>query len=273
MPTGPPCTRYANSTATRATNTTNPATRTRLRRLFDATWSYITPGAANAATGTSEADLGRAPRLVVGLEVLALGEAEDVGQDVAREALDLRVVAVDGVVVELPRVGDPPLGAGQLLRQLGEVLVRLQVRVRLRQREQRLERPGDLVLGLGLVVGRLRRHAGVAGLDHRVERLALVGGVALDGLDQVGDEVVAARQLDVDLGPGVLDAVPQRDQAVVADDDVQREQNDEGDDDDDDEHGRPSYAGGAAAPQSADRQPRQALVAGDVRLGQAAHRE
>ena len=31
--------------------------------------------------------------------------------------------------------------------------------------------------------------AGVAGLDDGVERLALVGGVALHGLDQVGDQV------------------------------------------------------------------------------------
>ena len=41
----------------------------------------------------------------------------------------------------------------------------------------------------------------------RLERLPLVGGVALDGLDQVGDQVVPPGQLDVDLPPGLLDEV------------------------------------------------------------------
>ena len=62
----------------------------------------------------------------------------------------------------------------------------------------------------------------VAGLDHGVERLALVGGVALDGLDEVGDEVEAALELDVDLRPGVLDLVAPPDQAVVGGDQRRR---------------------------------------------------
>src|SRR5690606_15265608 len=55
--------------------------------------------------------------------------------------------------------------------------------------------------------------------------------------DEVGDEVVAAVELDVDLGPGVLDAVPERDEAVVEDDQGDADHHDEGDDDDGDEHG------------------------------------
>src|SRR4029077_9752335 len=52
-------------------------------------------------------------------------------------------------------------------------------------------------------------------LHHRVERLALVLQVALDRLDQVRDQVVAAPELDVDLRERVLEAVAQHDQAIV----------------------------------------------------------
>ena len=69
--------------------------------------------------------------------------------------------------------------------------------------------------------------ADVAGLDDGLEGLPLVGGVALHRLDQVGDEVVAALELHVDLGPGVLDPVPQLDQAVVHDDDDEHDQDDD----------------------------------------------
>ena len=86
------------------------------RRLFWATWSY--KGGRGTGRGGSELDLDRAAGLVVGLEVLALDEAEPLGDHDRGERLDLGVVLVDGVVVELPGVGDAPLGAGQLLLQL-----------------------------------------------------------------------------------------------------------------------------------------------------------
>ena len=51
------------------------------------------------------------------------------------------------VVVELPGVGDAALGGGQLLLQGQEVLVGLQVGVRLAQREQLAQGAGELALG------------------------------------------------------------------------------------------------------------------------------
>jgi len=49
-------------------------------------------------------------------------------------------------------------------------------------------------------------------------------GVSLDRLHQVGDEVEAAAELDVDLGPGVVAAVPQGNETVVhADGDDERQ--------------------------------------------------
>ncbi len=55
-------------------------------------------------------------------------------------------------------------------------------------------------------------------LDHRVEGLALVLGVALDRFHQVGDEVVTPLQLHVDAAPGILRTDAQTHQAVIDDD-------------------------------------------------------
>jgi hypothetical protein len=54
----------------------------------------------------------------------------------------------------------------------------------------------------------------VARLDDRLEGLALVLEVPLGRLDEVGDEVVAALELDVDLRPALADVLPQADEAV-----------------------------------------------------------
>ena len=131
-------------------------------------------------------------------------------------ACELGVVVQHAVVVELPRVGHSALGGGQLLLQGEEVLVGLEVGVGLAQGEQLAQRAGELVAGLGLAGGRVGcGDGGVAGLHDGVERLLLVGGVALDGLDEVGDEVDAPLELHVDLRPRVLDLVAQPDETVV----------------------------------------------------------
>ena len=56
-------------------------------------------------------------------------------------------------------------------------------------------------------------------------------GVALDRLDEVRDQVMAALQLDVDLAPRLLHQVAELDQAVVDADRPQDEQHDDTDDD------------------------------------------
>ena len=57
----------------------------------------------------------------------------------------------------------------------------------------------------------------------------LVRGVALHGLDEVRDQVVAAAELHVDLRPRVLGAVAQPDEPVVEDDEREPEQDEDGD--------------------------------------------
>jgi len=65
-----------------------------------------------------------------------------------------------------------------------------------------------------------------------------VRGVALHGLDEVRDEVVAPLELNVDIGPRLLHALAQRDQPVVRRDEEQDDRDD--DDGDDDRFHRPS---------------------------------
>src|SRR3954468_6092609 len=173
----------SNAHATSTTKTTKAATSSAERRLLEAIWSY--------RAGVSvclELHVGRfALGALLDLEVLALADAEGVGEDVARERLGLRVQAEHRVVVELPGVGDAALRSGQLLLQVEEVGVGLEVGIRLGDGEQGFEGTSDGVLGLGLL-GRALGVDGVgAGLGHGLERLALVTGVALHRLDQVGD--------------------------------------------------------------------------------------
>ena len=55
--------------------------------------------------------------------------------------------------------------------------------------------------------------------------LALVLQIALGRLDQVGDQVVSPLELDINLREGVLEAVPQRHQAVILADGVKDRDN------------------------------------------------
>ena len=75
-------------------------------------------------------------------------------------------------------------------------------------------------------------------------------GVALDRLDEVADQVVAAGELDVDLTPGLLHEIAQFDQAVVGRDGPQdeREHDDADDDQRSDHDNSPRWNAGAADP-------------------------
>ena len=150
------------------------------------------------------------------------------GEDGRGERLDARVVALHVAVVDAARAGDLILGVRQLGLQLLEVLGRAQLRVGLGDGEQAAERSAQLALGLGDLSRRrgaagLRAHGVGARLRDGLEDLALVRRIALDGLDQVRDQVVPALELDVDPAPGLVDAVAPPDHAVVDPDQEQDE--------------------------------------------------
>src|SRR5205085_3758951 len=121
--------------------------------------------------------------------------------------------------------------------QREEVLVGLQVRIALRDRQQLAQASGELVLRVRLRLHRGRLHSAGPGPGDLLEDLALVRGVSLDRLHEVRDQVVAAPELDVDLRPGVVDAVPRPDEPVEGIDRVEDGYEEEPEDDPEPEHG------------------------------------
>ncbi len=149
-----------------------------------------------------KADLrGLALRVVLHVEELARSEAERACDEGAWDRLDRIVVGQHRVVVDLARDGDPVLRLGDLALELPEVLVGLQLRVRLGHGEEASERLTEQPFRLRRLARRLCLLRGRAGLGDVLEGLALVRGVALDGLDEVRDQVPPPLQLDLDLRP------------------------------------------------------------------------
>src|SRR5437660_319298 len=155
----------------------------------------------------------------VELEVLPLGEAEEQRDLVGRKAVDRRVEIADDGVVVAARALDRLLDLPERALQVAKALVRLEVGIRLGEREELAQGAGQLVLGLRAGFGGLRHHGRAAGTDDLVERAALVGRVAPNGLDQVGHQIGAALELDVDVRPRFLGPLAQPDELVVGQDD------------------------------------------------------
>ena len=171
-----------------------------------------------------------------GLEALALLKLEDAGKDNSRERLNGVVVAEHAVVVALARVAHLVLGVLECGLELRKVGVRLKVGVGLGHSKELAQRTGQHVVRFHLGLGGGGAHGGVACVDYGGERVLLVLGVALDGLDQVRDQVVAALQLRVDVLPSVIDAIALGDHVVVDAGDGTGNHNENNDTDDDGKH-------------------------------------
>src|SRR6266540_6814772 len=161
------------------------------------------------------------------------------GPDHARECAQLRVVLPHRFDVVAPGDGDAVLRAFELGLQREEVLVRFQIWIALRHREQPPERAGELCLRVlealerfrivDDVRGNLQLHLGRARsrIDDLFQHLPLLRGVALHGLDQVGNEIGAALVLVERLRPlrlgaflvarNVVDAAAREQQAETCD--------------------------------------------------------
>src|SRR5215470_3093855 len=186
---------------------------------------------------SSERNLGYLPLIrAVQLEVGVRPKLEEARDEIRWKGLDRRVeIANDGVEVPA-RVLDGVLDLAERGLERLEVGARLEIGIRLGQREETAQGLAELALGLGARLGRLRDHRGAAGLHHRIERPPLVRRVALDRLDEVRHEIGAALELDVHVRPRRLRALRQGHQAVVADDD---------EDDDDPDRGQEDHEGDA----------------------------
>src|SRR5262249_31786682 len=124
-------------------------------------------------------------------------ESERRRKQARRDLLDASIVFLNGIVEETPRRRDLVLDVGQLSLQVLKVAVALGIRIALCQREQWPQRPAKRVLRSRLRGRALRVDRSVASRHHRLQRAALVRRIALHGLDQIGNEVVALLELHV----------------------------------------------------------------------------
>src|SRR6516164_8649587 len=180
------------------------------------------PGSRAALTAQpSELHLRRPPHVFGHRERLhrLVAPIERRGPDHAGKRAQLRVVLPHRFDVVAPGAGDAVLRAFELRLQREEVLIRFEIGIALRHREQPPERAGELRLrvlealeGFRIVddVGRnLQLHLGRARsrVGHLFQHLPFLGGVALHGLDQVRNEIGAALILVEHLRPLRLGAL------------------------------------------------------------------
>src|SRR5206468_12842613 len=140
----------------------------------------------------------------------------------AGKALDLVVVGFDRAVVVVACVGDLVFGVGEVQLKLCETLAGLQLRVGFSNSKKRPQRTGERGVGLCRRTGSACPSQRATRLGKPLQRAALVLGVALDDLDQTGNERRSAFELYVDRAPPFAYALARADQRVVEDDDSDR---------------------------------------------------
>src|SRR4029078_13231276 len=133
-------------------------------------------------------------------------------------------------VVDPARSLDLVLELGQAVLQLLEVLGGAELRVLLGDDPEAAQCLAQLALRLARLGWAARLHRGGACLSDLLEGPRLVRGIALDGPDQVGYEIVPALELDVDPAPGLVALVPHPDDAVAEEDVEERSEDDERED-------------------------------------------
>src|ERR1017187_8750624 len=170
------------------------------------------------------------------VEELLLLNVEHTRHDICREGLDLGVQVAHHRVVITARVLDSIFQSAQRTLQRLELLRGAQLRVSLGYREQPAQGVSELSLGFALLRRGGGGHGRTAILGDVLEGPLFVRGVTLHGFHQVGDKVVAALQLHIDVGPSVVGADLQLHQTVVNADQRKRDDGQYGDNNDNRNH-------------------------------------
>jgi len=180
----------------------------------------------------------RGGRAGLRFEIRLLGEAlaGHAGDDHGGKAVARRVERLRRLVEAHARDRDAVLRPLELRLQIAKRRRRLEIGIGLADHQQPRQRRRQPVLRLlealerrrilGDLLGRLRRDLADARarFGHRGQRRLLEVGRALDGLDEIGDQVGAALVNVLDLGPLPLHRLVQMYQPVVAADRPQPQQ-------------------------------------------------
>ncbi len=148
-------------------------------------------------------------------EEVPLVEAKLLRENVVGENLDPGIELAHSTVVEATGSLHFVFRVDKLTLELQEVLAGLQLRIRFGYGKDAFQRFLHHVLGFTRFGGALGAQRGGTRLGDTLKHFPLVGGVALDGVDEVRDEVRAALELDGDVAPRLVDSNIQRHQAVV----------------------------------------------------------
>src|SRR5262249_32212563 len=123
------------------------------------------------------------------------------GDQAVGEHTDVSVVVLHGIVVAAALDGDAVFGSGQVILKGHEVFVGLEVRIIFDGGQQAAGGGIQLAGCGGLVRGGFGANQGSASGGDVTKYSLLLHGIAFDGLHQIGDQICATLQDDVDLGP------------------------------------------------------------------------
>ena len=184
-----------------------------------------------------EADLGQLAIARLGLEEFELLVAHRRGGKIRGKRRDGSVEVAHDRIVVAPRILDGVFYGSELRLEIAESARRLELRIRFGSDDETAKRGRELALGLRALGGSaaLCGDSSRSGLGHRVESLALVSGVALHGVDEIGNEISAPFQLNVNVRPCVFGADAEGDESIVQTDEC-KNYNDKDDQKDDECH-------------------------------------
>lgn len=192
-----------------------------------------------------EADLGQLAVARRRLEELELVITHGARDQVRRNRRDRRVeISYDRVVVA-PRVLDGVFYGSELRLEIAKSTGRLELGIGFDRHSETAKRCRELTLSRRALrrTSALSCYCSCSRLSYGIESPALMTGVAFYRFDQIGDEISAPFELDVDVGPCVLGSDSKRDKAVVNESEEKYDCDDECQDAD--EHG---FWGGRSSP-------------------------
>ena len=163
-------------------------------------------------------------------------EAEHARHDVAREHLAGVVQFAGGGIEEAAGGGKLVLDVGQFVLQLQEVLVGLQFGVGFQRHAESGKSARQGLVGGKFLVDGGGVHGGGSGGSHLFESFLFVGSIPLDGLHQLGHQVIALLELHIDIGKGVFAVVAEFHQAIVHGDESNNKNNHHNGHNDSDSH-------------------------------------
>jgi hypothetical protein len=151
------------------------------------------------------------------LEESTLFEAEAFGDQIGGEAFDLDIQVSRRAIVIAAGHLDLTLDSIKVSSQIAEVIACLQVRIGFGQGKQLSDGLPHQVFGACtfLHIRRVQGGRRITGCNDLVKGGAFVRGVSFYGFDQVGDQICASFQLDIDTGPPLSNALTGAHKRVV----------------------------------------------------------